>query len=263
MGDERDIADVSRFLREAGLGPERIREGNSRGCKRCDLWAEDGHENYLIEVKAFYDDATINETLRKGDIHERVHLHVYRDNVAKGIRHAIRQVESTAREYADALWLVALIARSEYDACFMSEQMIGTLYGVGAISDCGADGGCRRRRCLYFSDSAFHRHPVLDGAILWDRECVALYLNDYGRRLARVRRSRLACFLAQHNALHDKDTMESRSDDLVADFEMDRTDEQAVLERLKEKYPGRDLQQRNWQRWEGIGVSSPRQGEGV
>ena len=81
---------------------------------------------------------------------------------------------------------------------------------------------------------------------------IALYMNDYGRRLDRVRQSGLACFLAQHNAVYDKEAMESRSDCLVADFEMDRTDQNAVLDRLKQKYSSPKLQIVNWHRWEGI-----------
>ena len=135
----------------------------------------------------------------------------------------------------------------------MSEQILGTLYGVGAITDSEAGGAFRRRRhCLYFSESAFFKHPDLDGAIVHGPDGIALYMNDYGRRLDRVRQSGLACFLARHNAAYDKEAMESRSDYLVADFEMDRTDPNAVLDRLRQKYSSPKLQIVNWHRWEGI-----------
>jgi CheY-like chemotaxis protein len=252
MSDDYDIALVRKFLEKAGCEVERLPAPNDK--KYCDLRADDGDEKYLIEVKSFHDDATIQQTLRNGDIHEGEHRHTYRDSVAKEIREAIKQLQSTAEECGDALWLVALIARSKNDASFMFNQIIGTLYGVGAITDCGPDGGSRRRRCLYFYDSAFYRHRELDGALVLDSKSAVLCMNDYGRRLDRVRQSGLACFLAQHKAFYDMATWERDFDCLVADFKMDRADRPAVLERLKQKYPGRKLLLMNWYRYEGLGA---------
>jgi hypothetical protein len=206
----------------------------------------------LIEVKGINDEEDIKRTLQNGGMYETDRSHVYRPRVAKEIRKAKNQLQSTATDYDNHLWFVALIARSRYDASFMAEQILGTLYGVGAVTDSEGSGNCRRRRCLYFSESAFYRHPDLDGAIVLCPEGIALYLNDFGRRTERVRQSGLACSLAQHLALYDKEAMESRNDCLIADFEMDRTNEHAVLDRLKQKYSSRNLQIVNWHRWEGI-----------
>jgi len=253
MDDERDIEDVCKYLKTAGLLVTRVDVDPK--AERCDLSAKDGCEKYLIEVKGINDEDEIKQTLRKGEIYETDRSHVYRKRVAREIHKAQNQLQSTATGYDDHLWLVALIARSKYDARFMTEQIFGTLYGVGAITDSEAGGALRRRRCLYclyFSESAFHKHPDLDGAIVLGPDGIRLYMNDYGRRLDRVRQSGLACFLAQHNLLYDKEAMESRSDCLVADFEMDRTDQNAVLDRLKQKYSNPRLQILNWHRWEGI-----------
>ncbi len=254
MDDEHDIEDVCKYLEAAGLRATKIDVDPNALSKRCDLSAEDTCAKYLIEVKAINDEDKIKQTLRIGGFYETDRSHVYRKRVAKEIHEAKNQLQSTARDYEDHLWVVALIARSKYDARFMSEQIIGTLYGVGAITDCGADGGSRRRRCLYFFESAFRKHPDLDGAIVLGPDGVLLCMNDYGLRLDRMRQSGLACFLAQHNALYDMAKWESDGDCLVADFEADRADEQAVFERLKQKYPGLKLQLVNWHRWEGIGI---------
>ena len=120
-------------------------------------------EKYLIEVKGINDEDEIKQTLRNGGIYETDRSHVYRKRVAKEIHKAQNQLQSTANDYDDHLWLVALIARSKYDTRFMTEQILGTLYGVGAITDSEAGGAFRRRRCLYFSESAFFKHPDLDG----------------------------------------------------------------------------------------------------
>ena len=46
--------------------------------------------------------------------------------------------------------------------------------------------------------------------------------------------------------------MEERADCLVADFEMDRSAEHAVLARLRQKYRDRNLEHMDWHRYEGI-----------
>jgi hypothetical protein len=249
MSDERDIEDIRKCLTAAGLFVTSVDVDPNGLTERCDLSAEDASEKYLIEVKGINDEDEIKRTLRSGQIFETDRSHVHRGRVAKEIHKARNQLISTANDYDGHLWLVALIARSKFDAPFMVEQILGTLYGVGAITDYEAG---RRRRCLYFSESAFYKHPELDGAIVLGPDGMALYMNDYGCRLDRVRQSGLACFLAQHDAVYDKEAMESRCDCLVADFEMDRSDEQAVFARLQLKYSTRKLQVVNWHRWEGI-----------
>jgi hypothetical protein len=257
MEDDQDVADICRLLRAADLEPERVPEAEGQGCKRCDLRVVTAQEQYLIEIKSFHDDATINQTLKSGTVYECTHSKVYRDQVAKQVRDAVRQLQSTPREHPDNLGLVALIARSKIDSSFMTEQIIGTLYGVAAIiddTDVGADNAGQLRRCLYFNDSVFHRHPELDGAlVLDDAENVCFLMNDHGHQLDRLRRGKLACFLAQHNALYDAPTWEKRGE-LVADFEVDRADGEAVLARLREKYRDRKLHLTNMVHWEGIAV---------
>jgi hypothetical protein len=262
MDDERDIEVVCKNLTAAGLLVTPV--DVDAKVERCDLSAKDTCEKYLIEVKGINDEDEIKQTLRSGGMFETDRSHVYRNRVAKEIHKAKNQLKSTANDYDNHLWLVALIARSNYDSHFMSEQILGTLYGVGAITDTEVGAECRRRRCLYFSESAFFKHPDLDGAIVLGPDGIALYMNDHGRRLDRMRQSGLACFLAQHDVVYDKEAMESRSDCLVADFEMDRTDPNAVLERLKQKYSNRELQLVNWHRWEGIArlCLDPRQSGG-
>ena len=139
----------------------------------------------------------------------------------------------------------------------MTEQIVGTLYGVGAITEVEAGGASRRRRCLYFSESAFHRYPDVDGAIIVGPAGAAFHMNDYGRRFDRVRQSQLACFFAQQSAFYDKHAMESQCDCLVADFAMDRRDPHAVVEQLNQKYPNLKLQFTKWHRYEAFGGVFP------
>jgi len=171
--------------------------------------------------------------------------------VASAIHAASKQLESTAKDYTDHLWLVALIARSQYDPRFMVEQIEGTLYGAATIND-HEPGHCRRRHCLYFSESAFFKYRDLDGAMLFGPASVALYVNDYGHRIDRLSRSGLGQFFARHQALHNRYSMEKDGDCLVADFDMPRSDPEVVFARVKEKYASRHLQLGNWHHYEAI-----------
>jgi hypothetical protein len=252
MDDRRDKELVCTVLRDAGLTASLVPVDPRVGVQRCDLSAHDNDQDYFVEVKTINDDDEIRQTLRRGEVYETDSPIVYRKRVAKEIHSAMKQLRSTAGEHKDHLWLVVLIARS-HDVHSASEQILGTLYGVGAIVDRKTSD---HRRCLYFSESAFHKYPGLDGAIVIDGGA-ALHLNDYGPRLDRARQSQLARFFAQHGALYDKETMESRVDCLTADFEMDRADEHAVLEQLKAKYRNPNLQLMHWHHCEAIWTLFP------
>lgn len=253
MDDERDKDVVSEFLERAGLRVTSLSSGPSVQSERCDdLLAEDECAKYLIEVKAFHDEDEVKREIGAGRIFETVRQHVYRKRVSKEIHKADKQLRGTARDHVGHFLLVALISRSKYDAHFMSEQIIGTLYGVGAITDEGPDGGRRRRRCLYFHENLFRKYPALDGAILIEPDGVMLCMNDFGHQIDLLRKSALASFLGSHNACYDQEIWERTTDCLVADFAADRTNEQGVLELLRQKYPERNLKLMHWHRWESI-----------
>jgi len=233
MSDLDDRADLREILKALGLTSADVSEADT---KRCDLRAHDGEgENYLIEVKGFHDNADIDQTLQKGDVHVGKRSLVGSNVIEKAVQYAIKQFEATPTDDG-ALWLVALINRTVYGSDVTSKQIYGTLYGIRWIVHVDSAGQNVSRKCLFFSHSAFHRHPELDGAIVIDQGDVSFCLNDFGRRVERVRQSVLGRYFAQRGALNDAATLEASGGFLHADCCLDRKDEHAVLEYVKEKY---------------------------
>jgi hypothetical protein len=243
MRDDDDIKMVSDFLRnEVGIVPARVRPSTTPSEKRCDLVATDESEQYLIEVGGFDDNPVIRQTDELGGHYDfEPKPYHYLDQVTKKLRTAQKQLRGTASMHPDHLWLVGLIARSAHDPDHMMEQIRGTIYGMADIIERRGADSYARYRCLYFDHSGFYRHRQLDGSFVICQRRIALYINDYGRQIERVRRSQLARYFKKHNAMYDKHEWEHRQE-LVADFEVDRNDKQAVLTRLNQKYPNRNLQ---------------------
>ena len=211
----------------------------------------------MIEVKGLNDEEQLLDELKSNNFYETDRSPVYRKRVAKECRNAINQLRDTSVEYENHLWVITLIAKSKYDPSFMAEQILGTLYKVGEITDTTISTNTRKRRCLYFHESVFHKFPELDGAIVVSPAGVALHSNDFGRRPHRLRQSRLANFFVKHSSYYDKHSMETSCDCFVADFDMDRRNIIEVANQLNRKYSDRRLQFMEWHRYEGIGVVFP------
>lgn len=69
-----------------------------------------------------------------------------------------------------------------------------------------------------------------------DQDDVWLCLNDFGRRVERVRDSVLGRHFAKQGGLNDAATLESGRGFFWADCALDRNVEHAVLEYVKDKY---------------------------
>jgi len=235
--DAKDIEDVHEIMESAGLETARIPVAAT---PRCDLRARDAEgEQYMIEVKGFHDNEEIGPTLREGKVHAEVRSLVLSQAIEAAIEDAInRQIPATPG--ADvSLCMVVLIARTTFGAEVTRKQILGTLYGLRAIVFVDSTSQTVSQDCLYFSESAFHRHPQLDAAILIDSTGVALMLNDFGLRIDRARRSLLSRFFNERGALKDAATLETRGF-FWADCPLDRRpipgNEGQVLEYVKKKY---------------------------
>ena len=233
MSDLKDRARVCEILDALGLTTGGVPEADT---KRCDLRAHDGEgEHYLIEVKGFHDNADIGRALREDRVHVGERSLVRSNVVEEEVKKAIKQLEATPMAEG-ALWLVALMSRTTYGSDVTLQQIHGTLYGIRPIIYVDSSARNVSRPCLYFSHSAFHRHPELDGAIVIDQSSAGLCINDFGRRVERVRDSVLGRAFTKKGALSDAATLESGGGFLWADCGLDRNDKHAVLEYVKDKY---------------------------
>ncbi len=233
MSDIKDRGRVCDILAAMELTTADVPEADT---KRCDLRAHDGEgEQYLIEVKGFHDNANIGSAMREDRVHVGERSLVRSNVVEEQVRAAIKQLKATPTA-EKALWLVVLMSRTTYGSDVTLKQIHGTLYGIRPIIYGDSSGRCVSRDCLYFSHSAFHRHPELDGAIVIDQESAGLCLNDFGRRVERVRDSVLCRHFAKKGALSDAASLESGRGFFWADCGLDRKDKHAVLEYVKNKY---------------------------
>lgn len=234
--DATDTGLIRAALVKAGLTVADVPEGKDESC---DLRATDvAHEGYLFEVKGFHDDEEIPPVLRRGDLYEKSLPFDKGNAIEVGLDKATSQLKSTAAGFPDYLRLVALLVRSRYDQKVKYHQILAELCGKRSIiiaTDVPGKGD--HLECFYFSHSAFFRHRrVLDGAVLFDGDDgFALFANAYGSRAARLCQSALGQFFAQHGAMMDNATLE-RDGYLIADCNLDRSDEGAMLRWVAQKY---------------------------
>jgi hypothetical protein len=235
MSDENDLFWVRRVLEDAGL---RVQPVAATTTKRCDLRAQNEAEQYLVEVKGFHDDEAIGRALREGKLHQTVVSYEHRNAVEDGVEEAVKQLRETAGGSDGALRLAALLVRTTDNSNVTRQQILGAIYGKVSLTFPGAQS---LQECLYFAESAFFRYrDLLDAALVIDHCGACLYLNDYGSRLDRMRRSGLGRFLAGHNALYDAERLENEGM-LVADCDVPRRNERALIEYLEKKYNRKGL----------------------
>jgi hypothetical protein len=231
MGDDTaDIELISTILEKAGLKVEQVPRAQG---KRCDLRAQNRDERYLIESKGLHDDRAVRDELREGRPYAEYTNIAWTSPIADRIDEAIKQLRETADGTADDLRLIALIDRGSAWSGIILKLIFATLYGSRAVYS-----GETAHDCLYFSYSAFHKHRgELDGAIFVDRAgWGALCANDHSAHVQRLCDSTLGRWFAKRKLLHTAERLEREADYLVADCDVDRRHEAAVLGYLASKY---------------------------
>jgi len=221
------------MLRDWDFEVEEVAEAEGEGEKRPDLVAVDRQRRYIIEIKRRLGSKAVEKEWRakldRGEVGERAVSHTRNRTVAANSRKAASQIEALATgEDLRLVWHVAL--GREANALF--EQIEASLCGRRGVV--GSD-SLPRILCYYFTHSDFFtRREKLDGAIVSTQEEHKLCINTYSERVNLLRSSRLAERFA--NAILDPVALEKDGHCYVADCTVDRSDEQAVLGYLCEKY---------------------------
>lgn len=220
---------VSEILTRVGICVRFIPRSNEQ---TCDLRADDGHEQYFIEVKAFHRREETNTRKSRFLIREKSLIGIVRDRTAK----ANRQIRATASRDDDGLRLQAWIRHSPY-APEVHHMILGAVYGARMVLQTRTDGRMAPNVCLYFSHSDFFKYRTrLDGVIVLDSGRGEFHLNDHSNRVARARKSGIAQAFLQKNALRDAASLASEWGYLIADCHVDRNNEDAVCQYLERKY---------------------------
>jgi hypothetical protein len=227
---DRQIKDaISQYLRGHGFEVTQIPEGPS---PTPDLLAIQS-QRYLIEVKTKEDDPAIiaerATRLRAGKIVQSGAAFAPQGTMSRIIRDGVRQLEAYPAQERDfcLLWLLAV--GSDLESQY--QQFLRTLYGLTNIV--GLDNRSLMP-CYYFRNSAFFRWHNLDGAIVGTMERGELCINSYSPRAASLKISSLA--QAFGTAVTDPRKREAENRAYIADCDIDRRNEQQLLEYLQTKY---------------------------
>ncbi len=225
---------IGEQLTRWGFSVEKIPESSVPGEKRPDYNVRLEDETYLVEVKSREDDPEASkerkEVLNQGEIYSE-HKPLIRKNTVSGV---IREAHDQLKDYGEPEWLnlVWLCAvENAQEAKF--DQFTAALYGTTQIFDLDGDG--LHRTCYFFRNSEFFRYRnVLDAAFVSTVNQVNLCLNPHSPRFEKVRSSKLVEKL--QSAVIDPIVQESNGEAYIVDSDINRNDEKAVLNYLREKY---------------------------
>jgi hypothetical protein len=227
---DRQIKDaISKFLRECGFEVTQVPEGPHPSP---DLLVTKS-QRYLIEIKTKEDDPAViadrARRLRAGEVVDSGAAFTPQSTMSRIIRDGVKQLEAYPARERDfcLLWLLAV--GSDLESQY--QQFLGTLYGLTNLV--GPD-SLTLMSCYYFRNSAFFRWQNLDGAIVGTMARGELCINSYSPRGTSLKESSLAQIFG--TAVTDPRKREVEGRAYIADCDVDRRDEQQLLQYLQTKY---------------------------
>jgi hypothetical protein len=198
----------------------------------------DETSSYVLELKTKFpskDEVEAREKrLGSGEIHN-IHESIIRKNRLSGIiKKAKNQLgRYRGKEILHIVWLLATGHLAEPRA----HQFESTLYGSSILID-----GANKRtvECFFFHNSDFFRYrEILDGAIVSTESVLKLLLNPLSPRYGQMKISSLSRYLRE--AVVDPIELEKNGKAFFVDSEIDRSDKEAILGYLREKYKSDDI----------------------
>ncbi len=230
MNEQEIKKAVADFLRSAGFQVVLLGE---RDEPTPDLLATKGHR-FLIEIKTKEDDPAVlldrRSRLDAGEVAGGAAPFTPQNTISRIIKKGSEQLAAYPSERSNfrLLWLLAVGSDPEGQY----EQFRATLYGLTNVV--GPDDSSLMP-CYYLRHSAFYRwRDVLDGAVISTLESGELCLNSHSPRHAELRGSDLGPLFGQ--GVVDPEALEQTGAAYIADCDLDRNDEAAVLQYLLRKY---------------------------
>ena len=232
--DENESLVEQLFREKFGFRIAKIPEGTS---STADFLVCDGEHSYLVELKTRYRSAE-DRALREAQFEERGLAEFFRDiqrssGVSSVISGALAQIEGSSPD-ASSIRLIFFLLR-DFDVDERWHTILATLYGIKFVGD-WSEGG-EAKDCYYFSYSDFFRYrDRLDAVIILKESSgdAILCLNDHSPNIETLRYSRLAARFEGRTT--DSPKKEADGEIWIVDGEVDRSNEQAVLAFLREKY---------------------------
>jgi hypothetical protein len=190
---------------------------------------------YIVELKEKFTDPTIQkvreERLLRGEILTETYTTGRKKLISKVISSACKQLART--EFTADFNIIWLYARGHHPD-FQMYDFESTLYGHEVIVDWGKDNGFSGF-CYHYGHSDFYNHRnVLDGAVVSTTEEMKFCLNVCSPKYQLLKDSGLR--KAFKDGVLDPFDLEKKGCVLIVDSDVDRNDENAVMEYVIKKY---------------------------
>ena len=232
MADDAAHVHAKRCIEYLGLEVEPVAPVD--GEKRADYVARRGQDAYVIEVKGPGENPAVRaELLATG--HVTTVEAAGRTNSTLGkIRDAVDQLNATPAP--DGAFRIAALVADSRDEDLQTAQYVSTLYGKEMLFVLGASGLQGPFDCYYFTFNEFHRHRTLDASLILTQDGSRLCPNTFAAGYDRFRSSHLYLLHRQHSALEDPSEAEAAGTGFILDADIDRRDETALLDFVRQKY---------------------------
>jgi hypothetical protein len=236
MSKDKDTNSVINIFKKLSFSAERIPESPKEG-NRADIKAEKDNDHFLIEVKSRQDHPELMSDIKGARPLEIVEYEkgLSRSNTLSGIiRKAVSQLIATPDSYNSfkIIWFRSVEALIEDEMSFLKS----TLYGINHLIVRQSNGRISHSPCYYFDINEFYKYEDLEGVILDNGQGLELCVNGFSRRISEFTVSSLYNFFSSHNAVTDPLKLEEESKIMVADTQIPRKNQGAIMDYIQKKY---------------------------
>lgn len=233
IGSRPEEVEAQRFFEAMDLNVTRIATAPTQ---TPDLQVDGDAIGYLVEVKKRIDSEEFARALQElGDGEQARPLGVDPNlvRVFDNAYHQLRQLDPGH----DRLWIVWMTMDVHAGTEIGIETVAGTLYGVKqVILPAELGDGATSIDCYYARPGVFERRPDLDAVIVSVPEGLCAFVNELSPRSGHVATARFAQRLAEHRVLVIPSHREAEGNCMLADRALDRRNEAAVVDDLRERY---------------------------
>jgi len=216
------------------LGYVVTRVPETSGSQRADYAIANGVDQFIAEVKSRGRDEDFERSMERFGHAESQRAAGRSNPISRQISVAGRQLAATAAEDPSLLRIIVFVAAGD-DPELQVDQFQATLYGTVDLlrEDVG---GAVAVPCFYFTFSDFCRLPGIDAAVVLVPPTARLCVNSFGVRRDRLGESNLYKALSAVGAVTDPEAQERMGQAFLADTDIDRRDEAAMLGYVRSKY---------------------------
>jgi hypothetical protein len=225
-------SEARRFFESLGYVATRLPE--SSHSRQADYSVQNGVDQLLVEVKSRRRDEGFDQDLEQFGRAQSQQTLGRRNPISKQISDAAGQLAATAAENSSSLRLVVFVTADD-DPKVQFDQVEATLYGKIDLL-CEGSAGVVAVPCFYFTFSEFFRTPSVDAAMVLTPMGGRLLINAFSGRRGRLGASKLYQELLAAGAVTDSEAQELMGDAFLADTDIDRRDEAAILSYIRNKY---------------------------